>query len=164
MPVSFIRGAPSPVKFPVQSVGKRGNNVKVRIITTTAKQPVRANPSDAGLDLFADEELLIKKDSLAKIKTGIAIELPEKTVGLIFDRSSLGSKGLKVHGGVIDQGYRGEIIVVIYNHSNSDYKIELGDKIAQLIVLNCLFPVIEITDSLDETSRGKNGFGSSGKN
>ena len=137
--------------------------MKIKLLSETAKVPTRANESDAGLDLYASEDIIIKARSGAKVKTGVAVALPEKTVGLIFDRSSMGSKGLKVHGGVIDQGYRGELIVVLWNHTDSDYKILSGDKVAQLLVLNCLFPVLQTSDSLDESSRGEGGFGSSGK-
>lgn len=137
--------------------------VKVKLLNKDAKLPSRNKADDAGADLFSCETVVIPARSGAKIKTGVAIALPPSTVGIISDRSSMGSKGLKVHGGVIDAGYRGEVIVVLWNHSDSDYQVTLGDKIAQLIVYNCLFPSMEAVDSLDETERGGDGFGSSGK-
>jgi len=89
--------------------------------------------------------------------------LPEGTVGLICDRSSLASKGLKTAGGVVDAGYRGEILVVIRNLNREPVQIKAGERIAQLLVIPLLFPMpVEIYD-LESSTRGQAGFGSTGK-
>lgn len=137
--------------------------LKVKSLRKESRIPKRNYSDDAGLDLYSSEEVLIPAGCGAKIKTGIAVKLPNKTFGMILDRSSMGAKGLKVHGGVIDCSYTGELIVVLWNHSNEDYKISIEDKIAQLVVFPILFPTPELVLDLEESTRGKNGFGSSGK-
>jgi len=136
--------------------------LKVNLIAADSRAPTRNNSTDAGLDLYSCDSVVIRPGCGQKIRTGIAIQLPVGTVGLILDRSSLGSKGIKVHGGVIDAPYRGEIIVVLWNHAKDDCFISSGDKIAQLVIMNCLFPSVEVVSKLDYSDRGEKGFGSSG--
>lgn len=137
--------------------------IKVKLLKNEAKVPVRQHKSDAGLDLFSSDYVMLNARSVTKVGTGIAIELPEGFHGLIMDRSSLGAKGIHVFGGVIDNGYRGEIIVCLFNASTVPVAIEPGDKIAQLIVVGIpRFTPIEV-DELDNTDRGEDGFGSTGK-
>lgn len=127
----------------------------------------RAYDGDAGLDLraFPDgDQDTIPAYGRTVIPTGIHIELPEDTVGLVWSRSGLSvSKGLEVGAGCIDPGYRGEVKVVLYNHSGEDVTINEGDKIAQLLVL----PLVRVSpvevDELGPSTRGLNGFGSSGR-
>lgn len=145
--------------------------------------PTRANEGDAGLDLYALEDTLLKPAQFTaieqpgfvpytiysflsepqRIRTGIAIELPRNSYGLIRDRSSLANKSLMVVGGVIDEPYRGELIVLMHNLTGSDFWFEPGTKVAQLIVS----PYIPITpylvNKLSESKRGDQGFGSSGR-
>lgn len=97
---------------------------------------------------------------MGKIQTGIAVELSEQSVGLLKDRSSLGSKGIRVTAGVIDSDYRGEIIVCIYNGSKQYFTVQLGDKIAQMLILPILTPELILTSELTDTKRGSDGFGS----
>ncbi|MEO0224074.1 MAG: dUTP diphosphatase [candidate division WOR-3 bacterium] len=121
-----------------------------------------------GIDLASIENVLIEPLSRRSIKTGIHIALPKGTFGFIKERSSIAlKKGLFTLAGIIDNSYRGEIIVVLYN-SNKDEHIEVkeGEFIAQLLIVNVLEPkeIIEV-DNLDElgrTIRGERGFGSSG--
>ena len=125
--------------------------------------PTKAHPTDAGYDLYALEDMLLPKGEVTKVHTGIAIQFPERTWGLLRDRSSVATKsGLFVVAGVIDQDYRGEIVVALYN-SRGAQRITPGMKIAQLVLME-LFdcPVVEIPAFPDETVRGTNGFGSSG--
>lgn len=141
--------------------------LKVNQIVTTAKIPSRAHSLDAGLDLYANETVEIppisSEDNIKKIKTGIKIELPTDSVGIIHDRSSIGAKGLKVMGGVIDSEYRGEIIVCLANlNFRKSVIIESGDKVAQLVIYPILRPEIDIVDELSKTLRGNDGFGSTG--
>jgi dUTP pyrophosphatase len=144
--------------------------LKTKRVAPNAKLPVRNNPNDAGLDLYALEKVEVDFGVVVKVKTGIAIELPPGTVGLILDRSSIGSKGIKVFGGVIDSDYRGEILVVLGRVATNwddnifePYTINEGDKIAQLVVLPILLPIPYEVSELTDTSRGVNGFGSSGQ-
>lgn len=98
-----------------------------------------------------------------KVKTGVAVQLPTGTVGLIQDRSSCGSKLLKVFGGVIDESYRGDITVCLANFSFKDYQIRAGDKIAQLVIIPCYQNESEEVQELNETERANSAFGSSGR-
>lgn len=141
--------------------------MKVKKLHQYAITPTKANPGDAGFDLYFQNipdltALYIRPHSTVKIDTGISIELPSGTYGLIADRSSMGSKGIKVMGGVIDNGYRGNIIVCLCNLTPNDITVSPGDKIAQLLILPLLETTIEETDDLSRTERGDKGFGSSG--
>lgn len=149
--------------------------LKVKKLNPNARLPERSHVGDAGLDLFAAEDVTIDNDLLL-IPTGIAIELPFGTVGLILDRSSVAGKGLKTMGGVIDSGYRGEIIVGLakvapdkdgIRYINPFDKtaipvIKAGTKIAQLVIVPIILPDIYEVDNLSESDRGSNGFGSTG--
>jgi len=134
--------------------------MKVKKALESATLPVRAHETDAGLDLYAIEDTTIKPLEVSKIRTGIAIELPKETVGLILDRSSMGAKNIKVMGGVIDEGYRGEIIVCLSNLNPYNYSIKSGEKIAQLLVIPIITASIEEVKELSTTQRNDKGFGS----
>lgn len=144
--------------------------IKVKRLTVTAKMPTKAHDSDAGFDIYADEDKVILPMSRESIHTGIAIELPElpesnKDVYLrIAPRSGLAVKsGIDVFAGVVDRGYSGEIIVCMFNSSKEEFKVNKGDKIAQLIPTLILKDnLIEVLE-LEESKRGDKGFGSSGK-
>lgn len=135
----------------------------VKKVIPEAILPTRAHPDDAGLDLYAFENGVIAPGEGLLARTGIAIALPEKTVGLVADRSSMAKRGVKTSGGVIDAGYRGEIHIIFRNITNEPVRFERGERIAQLLILPCLAPAVVETGDLDETSRGAKGFGSSGR-
>ena len=97
------------------------------------------------------------------VRTGIAMEIPEGFVGLIWDKSSIGSKGIKTLGGVIDAGYRGEIQVMVTNLGDTAYTFEHGHKVAQMIIQKVEFPEIVEVSELSESLRGEGAFGSTGK-
>lgn len=138
--------------------------MKVFKMSENATLPSRNNAKDAGLDLYAAEDKVIAKGEGQMIKTDIAVELPEDTVGMVCDRSGMGKKGFKVHGGIVDEPYRGSVNVILWNHTGADAEIKKGDRIAQLLVIPVLFPEVEESlEPLSETSRGDKGFGSSGK-
>lgn len=137
--------------------------MKIKKLSNYATIPTRNNSTDAGLDLYSAESVTIKSGEGRMIKTDIAIELPDNTVGMICDRSSMGKKGFKVHGGIVDVPYRGSVNVVLWNHSLETQTIECGDRIAQLLVVPILFPTPIEVDELSDSSRGESGFGSSGK-
>ena len=141
-------------------------NLKVKLLSENAKLPTRANKTDAGVDLYAAQSVMIRPGETVKIKTDIAMEIKDGYYGQIHDRSSMGSKGLKVMGGVIDFSYTGEILVCLCNTSNGDesdsYIVNKGDKIAQIVILPYeSWDVVQV-EELNESERGEKGFGSSG--
>ena len=142
--------------------------LKIKKLRPSAKTPVRATDGAAGYDLSAciDSELLLPAGGCKLIPTGIAIALPENTVGLVFGRSGLGIRHQIAPAnavGVIDSDYRGEIAVGLKNHSDTDYIIKPGERIAQLVIMPVLTPQLEETDELSETERSSGGYGSTGK-
>ena len=138
--------------------------LKVKRHTDTAKLPEQALQGDLGYDVFADEDKWIEPGGFKLISTGISVHNSSYKYGFIIkDRSSVAMKGLFTHAGVIDAGYTGEIKVLFHNNSATSIKIELGDKIAQLVPTKVVNFEVEEVDELFETKRGKNGFGSTGK-
>lgn len=127
-----------------------------------AYPPERAYATDAGLDLRSTISTRVPAFGSAEIDTGVHIELPEGTVGMLKSKSGLNVKYGITSEGVIDVGYTGSILVKLYNHTAKDYYINKGDKISQLVILPMLSPTIEIVEYLEETERGENGFGSTG--
>lgn len=144
--------------------------LKIKKLTKTAKLPERVYESDAGFDLFADENLTIPSMERRVIKTGIstAISSPENNEFSVYlriaPRSGLSvKKGIDVFAGVIDINYRGEIMICLFNSSKEDFEIKKGDKIAQMIPTVIYKTEILKVDSLDQTDREDKGFGSSDK-
>ena len=134
-----------------------------------AKLPTRAHDQDAGLDLYAREEQLIGTiedeyvENYAVFDTGVHIELPPGTFGQLFSKSGLNLKyDIVSCGGTIDEGYTGSIRVKLYNLGKRPYLVRAGQKICQLVIMPCVKPELQIVDSLEETERGENGFGSTG--
>lgn len=137
--------------------------MKVKLLSG-AKMPTRSNPDDAGLDLYAVYGATIQPGDSASFDTGVCIQLPKNTFGKIESRSGLNVKhGVVCCGGVIDSGYTGSIVVKLYNLSDTPYRINAGDRIAQLIILPYVIVDLEETDELAKSDRGAAGFGSSGK-
>lgn len=128
-----------------------------------AIMPTRAHSTDAGLDLYSRELVTILPGSSAVFDTGVHVELPPNTVGMIKSKSGLYVKWGLVSEGVIDVGYTGSIKVKLYNHSRMRYTIRPRDKISQLVIMPILIPSLERVDHLETTERGDNGFGSSGR-
>jgi dUTP pyrophosphatase len=144
----------------------------VKKLNENAITPTKAHKSDAGYDLYSPIDVVLEPGKPTKIPTGVALKLSDNifsgimcpnTVGLICDRSSMGSKGIKVMGGVCDSSYRGDVTVCLTNLTNQPYEIKSGDKIAQILFLPVLNPRIQEIDNLEETERGSKGFGSSGR-
>lgn len=136
----------------------------MKIMLDEGAKVSRAHPYDAGLDLYARETQIVPAKESAVFDTGVHIELPLCTTGFLKSRSGLNVRhGIVSDGGVIDAGYTGSIRVKIYNHSGYDYTVHAGDRIAQLVILKCELPELELVDSLEETDRGDNGFGSTGR-
>lgn len=163
--------------------------IRVKRLDKNAKLPTRAHSTDAGIDLYALEDYTLFPGEVTKIRTGISMSIPEGKVGLLWDRSSLGVKGIHRFAGVIDSSFTGEILVCLYNSRESltpvdhylggesdiyikgvddksydnAFRINAGDKIAQILIQDvCLDEIIEV-DELDETERGEGGFGSTGR-
>ena len=128
-----------------------------------AKMPTRAHPWDAGLDLYAMEDGSICCCNSRTFDTGVHVEIPEGCVGLVKSKSGLMCNHSIVTDGTVDSHYTGPIKVCLFNHGSSSYEVKAGDKIAQLVILPCLLPELELVDSLEETDRGDNGFGSTGR-
>jgi len=125
--------------------------------------PTRAHDHDAGLDLYSREELIIMPGESEVFDTGVHVELPVRSFGKLESKSGLlVNYDIVSCGGVIDENYRGSIRVKLYNLGHRPYMIRKGQKIIQLIVQPYMAPPIELTDSLSETERGENGFGSTG--
>jgi len=125
----------------------------------------RANSLDAGMDVYATEEKIIKAGNSSILDTDLRIDIPPGQVGLLWSRSGLSCKyNIEVGAGCIDSGYQGEIKVHLYNHGLEDYKVKAGDKIAQLLILDVNISAWEtIADYSENSDRGNNGFGSTGK-
>ena len=142
--------------------------IKVRILRAGATLPTYGTEFSAGADLYAclEEPVTIAPGQTVKIPTGIAMELPAGTVGLIYARSSLGTKkGLAPANkvGVVDSDYRGEFLVFLHNHGSQPQTICSGDRVAQLLVTPVFTPGFVEADALSDTTRGAGGFGSTGK-
>ena len=144
-----------------------------------AFMPTRAHSTDAGLDLYAPEDVCVpgsKTDwrtqdfgsvavvvGSATIDTGVHIEIPAGYVGMIKSKSGLNVKHGITSEGVIDSGYTGSMVVKLYNHGKADVRIKKGQKISQLVILPIITPEPILVDKLDDTDRGCGGFGSTGK-
>jgi dUTP pyrophosphatase len=140
--------------------------MKFKKLTTTAITPTRGSPNSAGLDLYADADVLVSSGASVMLGTGIAIEIPMNHVGLVAIRSSVGKAGVALANsvGVIDSDYRGEIkLCLTYTAGSGGHYIRKGQAIAQLIVT--LYHHVELVevDALSTTERGAGGFGSTGK-
>lgn len=149
--------------------------IEIKKLDEKAIVPTKAYEYDAGWDLYALEDCVVKAEDRALVKTGISLAIPEGWAGLIWPRSGLSVKnGIDVLAGVIDSSYRGEVMVCLHNtssrysdifdeHSSNDLYIKSGDRIAQILfqqVPDCR--MIEV-ESLTETERNRGGFGSSGR-
>jgi dUTP pyrophosphatase len=137
--------------------------LKVKKIHKDAKLPSYGHVGDAGLDLFSVMECVLKGGEVRAISTGLQVAIPDGYVGLIWDKSGISLKNVHRLAGVVDSGYRGEIKVVMSNLSTEAFSIEKGMKIAQMLIQPVVKVKVVDSGELDETSRGENGFGSTGK-
>ena len=137
---------------------------KIKIVTDNPDQFQKAHEGDAGFDIIASLPVIAPAGDRVLVSTALKVAIPKGYVGFLKSRSGLALKhGLEVGAGVIDHGYTGEIKVLIHNHSQTAHYINLGDKIAQMVIL----PIwgknaIELVESLDDSERGKGGFNSTG--
>lgn len=143
-------------------------SVRIKKLRENAVCPSYQSASAAGADLYAalDSAIAVEAGQTVLVPTGIAMEIPEGFVGLVYARSGLASKkGLAPANkvGVIDSDYRGEIMVALHNHSGERAQVLSGERIAQIVLTPYLTAEFEESDELSETARGEGGFGSTGK-
>jgi dUTP pyrophosphatase len=136
---------------------------KVKKLNEQAKLPTKGHPGDAGIDFYTLGAVVFPPGEQVRVNTGVAIEIPEGCVGLIWDKSSVSfNMGLKTMGGVIDAGYRGEIIINLLNTGTKEVIMEKGQKVAQMIIQkfeDC--DIVEVSE-LSDTVRGEGREGSTG--
>ena len=142
--------------------------MRVKKLRENAIIPTYGSPDAAGADLYAclDADVTIESGKTVFIPTGLAMEVPKGYAGLIYARSSMGTKrGLAPANkvGVVDSDYRGEVMVALHNHGQQPQVVTHGERIAQLLVTPVLAPVFEECDDLTDTQRGTGGFGSTGR-
>lgn len=142
--------------------------IRVKKLCEKAILPAYGSREAAGADLYAcmDGPITIAPGESAWIHTGIALEVPQGFAGLIYARSSLGTKrGLAPANkvGVVDSDYRGEIMVALHNHGSISQTVENGERVAQFVITPVLTPAYEIAEDLSDTLRNQGGFGSTGK-
>lgn len=137
--------------------------IKIKKLRSDAKLPTHGHPGDAGMDFYCVEDIIFPPGKQERVHTGVAIEIPEGYVGLIWDKSSISfNLGLKVMGGVIDSSYRGEIIMNLLNVSNKEVLMTKDHKIAQMIIQKFEHCDILEVDELSKTIRGEGREGSTG--
>lgn len=138
--------------------------LKIQKLDSDLPTPSYGYKGDAAFDLFAKEEVTLKPGGRYAVPTGVALEIPEGYVGLVWDKSGVGIKeGIKTLGGVIDATYRGEVLIGMVNLSDEDYTFERGHKVAQMIIQKKEDVTISIVEKLSDSERGSDGFGSTGK-
>jgi len=143
-------------------------DIPARLLSQTARVPVRAHADDAAFDLYADEALTLEPGRRATVPTGVALALPPGSAGLVLPRSGLAARhGISlVNGpGLIDPGYRGEIKVILLNTDPTEpFEVALGDRVAQLLIVEAAaHRLVEAADELEPTGRGDGGLGSTGR-
>ncbi len=142
--------------------------LRVKLLDPCARAPVVAHPGeDLGYDLFALEGVVLTPHATVRVRTGIAAEARHPATGvplglLVRDRSSMAAKGIATTAGVIDAGYRGEILILMTNLGKAPFELKTGEKIAQMIPVPVLTGAVETVDSLEDSARADKGFGSSG--
>ena len=143
--------------------------LRVKLLEQDAHLPVVAHPGeDLGYDIFALEDTVLWAHATVRVRTGIAVEARHPETGtalglLVRDRSSMAARGIATTGGVIDAGYRGEILVLMTNLGDTAVELKAGEKIAQMIPVPVLTGLVEQVGTLEESARAEKGFGSSGR-
>ena len=141
-------------------------NMYVQLVHEKAKMPTRAHYNDAGLDVFTPVDVTINPGEKVMINTGIKWVIPDGWVAIIKDKSGLSCNfDLTTRAGVIDAGYRGEVVIKLHNEGTEPFKFKAGEKISQVLVVPCWIGNPEQVDDVNvlPTTRGDNGFGSTGK-
>ena len=128
-----------------------------------ATEPTRAHETDAGIDIYAMYDDVIGPLDFKAIRTGVHVEMPHGRCGLLVSKSGMMLNHGITSTGLIDEGYTGEIMVILVNHSNKPYMVFAGDKISQLVIMPVDYEPIEVVSDIQGGDRGDNGFGSTGK-
>lgn len=141
-----------------------GIHIKIKPLRPDCRLPERKTSGASCLDLYACDAVTLRAGDTRFIRMGFALELPPGVEGQIRGRSGLASKGIAAHFGTIDSDFRGEIKVLLINHSKKKHKVTPGDRVAQLAICSTHADdlVFLVTDCLEETVRGEKGFGSTG--
>jgi dUTP pyrophosphatase len=143
--------------------------LRVKLLDPTAKAPVVAHPGeDLGYDVFSLEGAVVAPRATVKVRTGIAVEARHPATGaplglLVRDRSSMAAKGIATTAGVIDSGYRGEILILMTNLGDAPVELLAGEKIAQMVPVPVLTGAVETVETLEDSARAEKGFGSTGR-
>ena len=137
--------------------------IKVKKLKENAKLPKYHHTGDVGMDLYSMEEYTVTPGEKHYFYHGFALEFPVGYAAIIKDKSSISKAGLHTMGGVFDAGFRGEYNTLLVNLSNEPYTVEIGDKVAQLVIFPVMIAELEETDELSDSSRGVGGFGSTGR-
>jgi dUTP pyrophosphatase len=138
--------------------------IRYKKLSPSIKDPQVAYDGDVAFDLYTREDIELAPGEWKKIPSGLALEIPEGYAGLIWDKSGLSNNyALKMLGGVIDSGYRGEVMIGVINLGKEIYHFKAGDKVAQMIIQKVEHPQFVETEELSDSDRGEKGFGSSGK-
>ena len=139
--------------------------IKIELTDENAKLPDYAHAGDAGMDLYSVESLTLEPGERKLVKTGLKLQLPPNTEAQIRPKSGLAlKKGITLLNtpGTVDEGYRGEVGVILINHSKEVYPVEIGQKIAQMVIMPVTRVTVEKVDHLEDSDRGVGGFGSTG--
>ncbi|CAI5494832.1 unnamed protein product, partial [Closterium sp. Naga37s-1] len=138
-------------------------SLRVKKLSETAVLPKRGSASAAGYDLSSAHDITVPARGQALVKTDLAVAIPLGTYARVAPRSGLALKhSINVGGGVVDYDYRGNVGVILFNHSDKDFPVKVGDRVAQLILERIVTPDVVEVEELDETTRGAGGFGSTG--
>ena len=137
--------------------------IKVKKLKDDAKLPTYHHEGDVGMDLYSMEEAVIPPMGHHRFWHGFALEFPVGYAGIIKDKSSISKAGLHTMGGVFDAGFRGGYNTHLVNLSNEEYRVEIGDKVAQLVIFPVTIAELEEVGELSDSSRGLGSFGSTGR-
>ena len=137
--------------------------LKFKKLDEAAKEPTKAYIGDAGFDLYALERMYIPLYEWRVIRTGLAFEIPEGWHLQVHTRSSYGKMGVRCHLGIIDSGYRNELMIIVHNGGREDFIVEKGSKFCQVVMLPVPIVHLQEVQTLSDSERGQGGFGSSGK-
>merc|ERR1712025_917178 len=155
---------PSPKKQKIADISSP-ITLQIAKLSENATVPTRGSPRAAGYDLYSAEAVKIPARGKGLVKTDIQIKVPNGTYGRIAPRSGLAWKHhIDIGAGVVDEDYRGNVGVVMFNHADAAFEVKKGDRIAQLVCEKISYPEIKELKTLDETDRGEGGFGSTGTN
>lgn len=138
--------------------------IEIRRLSTSATLPSYAHASDAGMDIYCSREVELAPGEQTMIPTGIALQVPDGYVALVWDKSGIAAKrSIKTMGGVIDAGYRGEVMIIAKNVGSEAQIFSVGDKVAQILIQKVEQPRIVEVAELGDSDRGEKGFGSTGR-